>query len=131
MTVKDLMSTFWSFASFKRCKEWRGEIFVRGGQRLTGFDETYENWKLYQNRIVSKWSVDRGAIHIVVEPIDTTEALNEKEQIAKGALSYYERRWTQLPASSQKDDAYRATRDIKDYLKAIDTIRDIEAKKLF
>ena len=131
MTVKDLMSTFWSFASFKRCKEWKGEICVRGGQRLTGFDETFENWKLYQNRIVSKWSVDRGVIHIVVEPIDPTEALNEKEQIAKSALSYYERRWVQLPSSSQKDDIYRKTRDIKDYLKAIDTIRDIEAKKLF
>lgn len=134
MTVKDLMSTFWSFATSQNHENWKIVISARGGKTLCDMDATCDyKWQDYEDRVVVKWYLSKKAtIFIVVEPVTLTETVaHHQKEAANKALTFYEEMWSRLPACSSKEALWDRMQDLKAYLAAVKTIEDLEAKKLF
>lgn len=134
MTVHDLMSTFWDFAASQNCQNWKVVIVARGGKTLCDMDQTCDNkWKLYEDRTVVKWYLSKhSTIFVLVEPVSLTETIAYRQkEAANNALATLEQMWSGLPASSSKDALWDNIQEVKAYLKAIETIEEVEAKKLF
>ena len=134
MTVKDLMSTFWSFITSQYNENWKIVISARGGKTLCNMDATCDyKWQEYEDRIVVNWYLYKKAtIFIIVEPVTLTEAVvYRQKEAANKALTFYEDMWNRVPASSSKEALWDRMQDLKAYLAAIKTIEDLEAKKLF
>ena len=99
-----------------------------------------DNNEAEQTVLVHKWNEEVKHIQEVFDrmtdkktliPLIAQTVQDCNRQKAQKTLEFTEHYWSGLPSSEQKDLLYEKIQTLRSYLAAVDTIRDIESKKLF